>query len=56
MSAPMKNRERWMELAELAANEQDPDKLMELISEIEDLLEEKQKRLNKIPHPPKPSE
>jgi hypothetical protein len=52
----MKNRERWMELAELAANEQDPDKLMELISEIEDLLEEKQKRLNKIPPAPKPSE
>jgi hypothetical protein len=52
----MKNRERWMELAELAANEQDPEKLMELISEIEDLLEEKQNRLNKIPRPPKPSE
>jgi hypothetical protein len=45
-----------MELAELAANEQDPDKLMELISEIDDVLEEKQKRLNKIPRPPKPAE
>jgi hypothetical protein len=35
-----------MELAELAANEQDPDKLMELVREIEQLLTEKQNRLN----------
>ena len=41
-----------MELAELAANEQDPDKLMTLVREIDQLLTEKQNRLNglrKIP-------
>jgi hypothetical protein len=40
------NRERWMELAELAANEQDPDKLLELVREINELLDKKQKRLD----------
>ena len=40
------NRERWMELAELAANEQDPDKLMEMVREINQLLDKKQKRLD----------
>jgi hypothetical protein len=39
------NRERWMELAELAANEQDPERLIGLIREINQLLEEKEKRL-----------
>lgn len=39
-------RERWMELAELAATEQDPKKLMELVQEINRLLEEKQTRLS----------
>ncbi len=43
-----KNRERWMELAELAANEQDPDRLMALVREIDELLAEKQKRLNSL--------
>jgi hypothetical protein len=33
-----KNRERWIELAALAANEQDPDKLVEVIKEINFLL------------------
>jgi hypothetical protein len=42
------NRERWMELAELAANEQDPKKFMELIHEINELLDKKQKRLNDL--------
>jgi hypothetical protein len=28
------NREKWMELCEQAATEQDPEKLMELISQI----------------------
>ena len=40
------NRERWMELAELAANEQDPDKLLALVHEINELLDKKQKRLD----------
>lgn len=39
-------RERWMELAELAANEQDPEKMVEIIHEINRLLEEKEARLN----------
>jgi hypothetical protein len=40
-----KVRERWMHLCEQAALEQDPEKLMELVSEINRLLEEKEKRL-----------
>jgi len=39
------NRERWMKLCEQAANEQDPGKLMELVTEINRLLEEKEQRL-----------
>jgi len=34
-----------MKLAELAANEQDPQKLLELVNEINALLDKKQKRL-----------
>jgi len=45
-------RERWEELCEQAANEQDSDKLLELVKEINRLLAEKQDRLsNKKPHP-----
>jgi len=44
-----------MELAELAANEQDPDKLMALVREIDQLLAEKQNRLNAL-RPDKKSE
>jgi hypothetical protein len=51
----LKNRERWLELAELAAKEQNPDKMMALISEINQLLAEKQERLDAL-RPPKPSE
>jgi hypothetical protein len=39
------NREKWMELCARAANEQDPDKLMELIKQINQLLEAKERRL-----------
>ena len=38
-------KEYWMHLCEQAANEQDPDKLMELVKEINRLLEEKELRL-----------
>lgn len=38
-------REIWMHLCEQAAVEQDPDKLMDLIKEINQLLEEKERRL-----------
>ena len=41
-------KERWMELCARAAVEQDPQKLMELVSEINDLLEEKERRLGII--------
>jgi hypothetical protein len=40
-------RERWMHLAEQAATEQDPVKLLRLITEITDLLAEKEERLIK---------
>jgi hypothetical protein len=50
------NRERWMKLAEQASCEQDPQKLLALIREINQLLAEKQDRLNQLAatqnHPP----
>jgi hypothetical protein len=42
-------KERWMELAEQAAVEEDPEKLLVLIRELNDLLEEKEKRLGILP-------
>jgi hypothetical protein len=44
-----KNYERWKELCERAATEQDSEKLMELVKEIDRLLDAKQKRLNRDP-------
>jgi hypothetical protein len=45
-------RERWMQLAAMAADEQDSDKLFELIREIDCLLAEKQDRLaQRVYHP-----
>jgi hypothetical protein len=38
--------ERWKQLCAQAAVEQDPKRLSELVREINDLLEAKQKRLN----------
>ena len=38
-------RERWQSLCARAADEQDPDKLMKLIEEINQLLETKEERL-----------
>jgi hypothetical protein len=49
-------RERWMELAALVADEQDPEKLSELVKEIDQLLAEKQDRLGRTHLPSKPSE
>ena len=49
-------REIWMQLAELAANEKDPEKLSALVKEINRLLAEKQDRLNRAQIPSKPSE
>ena len=42
--------ERWKQLCEQAATEQDPQKLRELIDEIDRLLAEKQNRLNHPNH------
>jgi hypothetical protein len=41
-----KNKERWQELCELAAKEQDPKRLMVLTQEIDRLLKIKLDRLN----------
>lgn len=38
-------KEIWMRLCERAVVEQDPDKLMDLIKQINQLLEEKERRL-----------
>jgi hypothetical protein len=45
-------KERWRILCEQAAVEQDRQKLMALIREIDQLLEEKQERLNHNPDDP----
>jgi hypothetical protein len=45
-------RERWQHLCELAADEQDHEKLLELVKEINDLLEAKEKRLAAQRKPP----
>jgi len=40
------NEERWKQLCAQAAQEQDPEKLVKLITEINRLLEAKRKRLS----------
>ncbi len=40
-------RERWKQLCEQAATEQDPDRLLTLITEINRLLQEKEDRLKR---------
>jgi hypothetical protein len=48
-------KERWFQLCQQAAVEQDPIKLLDLITEINDLLEEKERHLEAerkaSPHP-----
>lgn len=41
------NGERWQELCARAADEQDSDKLLEMVKQINTLLEEKEQRLAK---------
>lgn len=41
--------ERWLELCNQVAVEQDPQKLIELVKEINDLLEAKERRLGILP-------
>jgi len=43
----LENREEWMELCEQASTEQNPEKLLALVQEINRLLEAKQERLSK---------
>jgi hypothetical protein len=38
-------RERWLEICEQVIAEQDPDKFLKLITELNDLLDEKEERL-----------
>jgi hypothetical protein len=51
----MKDQPRRKELCGLASFEQDPQKLMELVMEINHLLEEKQNRLKQSGEPVTPS-
>jgi len=43
-----KVREKWMQLCEQAVVEQDPEKLMALITEINRILDEKDRRLKRV--------
>jgi hypothetical protein len=43
-------REHWEQLCRMAADEQDPERLMQLIKKINRLLEEKEKRLQQQRH------
>ena len=45
------NTERWMELCKLVAEEQDPARMIELVTELNRLLEEKERRLGIKPVP-----
>lgn len=49
IGGPMKGqtKEHWMELCEQAATEQDPERLLQLINEINRMLDQKQERLNR---------
>ena len=50
-----KERERFLELCALATNEQDPQRLLELVREINNILEAKGERLQQrnLPNTPK---
>ena len=48
-------RELWMELCAQAAEEQDPQKLMQLVDQINQLLEQKEARLARSKSSEKPS-
>ena len=47
-----KERERFLELCGLAANEEDPDKLLELVREINNLLEAEHLKQRGLPGSP----
>jgi hypothetical protein len=45
----MKDKAHWLELCKQASVEQDPRKLLKLVTEINRLLAEKQDRLGRVP-------
>ena len=45
----MQDKERWMELCEHASKEPDPERLLELVQQVNALLEEKESRLSVSP-------
>jgi len=45
----MQDNPRWMKLSRQAAVEQDPQKILELVTEINRLLDEKKVRLGRLP-------
>jgi hypothetical protein len=47
-SATVDDKEEWMKLAEQASAEQDPDKLVALVQEINRLIDEKTARLDAL--------
>lgn len=49
-----KNKERWMEVCEQAATEHDPQKLAELVHELNNLLAARFKHVTPDPLPPEP--
>jgi hypothetical protein len=51
----MKDQEKWMELCQQAADEQNPEKLKDLIAEINQLLEAKERLLKGNPPTDKPA-
>jgi len=47
----MEDQEHWMELCRQASVEQDPKKLLRLVTEINRILAAKQNRLKQVPEP-----
>jgi hypothetical protein len=47
----MKDREHWEELCRRASVEQDPKRLLQLITEINRLLTERQSQMGQVPKP-----
>ena len=45
-NSAMEDKEKWMQLCEQAAVEKDPGRLLALVAEINQLLEQKEKRLS----------
>jgi hypothetical protein len=43
-------RERWMELCARIASEQDPDVVLALAKQLNEMLQEKERRLGILPH------